>query len=174
RGGSIIACGLADGNLKLWKHSTGEVLRYFNGHTEEITALALIDTPKGVEWLVVISASKDKNVRTWLYAKEKSLRVIRHQRESYCSRVNALAGPVIVSGSMDNTVRLWSHQSQSCLRKIADSSAPISSVAGHHPVLLSGSWDTTVSVWDLLTMEYKRTLEGHTGQGIRPEGFFYR
>mmetsp|Transcript_26208 Transcript_26208/g.56680 ORF Transcript_26208/g.56680 Transcript_26208/m.56680 type:complete len:586 (-) Transcript_26208:813-2570(-) len=37
-------------------------------------------------------------------------------------------------------------------------------VEGHHPVLLSGSWDTTVSVWDLETMEYKRTLEGHTGQ----------
>jgi WD40 repeat protein len=89
-GGAILACGLADGNLKLWKHSTGEVLRYFNGHTEEITALEIINTPADIEGLIVVSASKDRNVRTWLYAKEKSLRVMRHTKESHCSRVNSL------------------------------------------------------------------------------------
>jgi WD40 repeat protein len=90
-GGAVIASGCSDGNLRLWKHSTGEVLRYFNGHTEEISALFILDTAAELDGLIVVSGSKDKSVRTWLYAKEKSLRVIKHANQRKNSRINAIS-----------------------------------------------------------------------------------
>ena len=130
RGGAIIVSSSSTGNIRVWKYSTGELMRTFNGHTEEILGVASFQTPEpDKDDLIIVSGSKDNSVRTWLFAEEKNLKVLGHRTDAnrrdssaanpkskVCKpvRVNAIdvytmdSNCWIVTGADDGALRLWS------------------------------------------------------------------
>jgi hypothetical protein len=89
--------------MRVWKYSTGECLRFFKGHTSEITDVLMRAIPYSApacekaesedfglgrlyshdgedlasqrDELVIVTTSRDTTLRSWLFAEEKALRV---------------------------------------------------------------------------------------------------
>lgn len=91
-----------DFTLRLWDLETGEELRRFEGHNDDVTCVLVL--PNG---RVVASGSRDRTVRLWDIETAKQL----HRFDGYTEEVTSLAvSPDIrylLSGSSDKTVRLW-------------------------------------------------------------------
>jgi len=74
----IISCTIS-GCIRIWNYATGEVQRTFNGHILDVFSLVSFSLPGSDKSsdLVVISASKDCTIRSWLYAQEQAFSVIK-------------------------------------------------------------------------------------------------
>jgi WD40 repeat protein len=68
RGGAIlVSCSREGANMRVWKYSTGECLRFFKGHTMDVNAVEVFPSPNTrSDDLVIISASRDTTVCTFL------------------------------------------------------------------------------------------------------------
>ncbi|MDI7276330.1 MAG: protein kinase, partial [Anaerolineae bacterium] len=88
--------------LRLWALETGKCLRSFEGHADEVAAVAL--TPDG---RYAVSGSDDHTLRLWELSSGRCLRVL----EGHDSWVKAVAltpeGRHVLSASGDRTLRLW-------------------------------------------------------------------
>lgn len=63
RGGAILVSASWGGNMRVWKYSTGECLRFFKGHTGDVNAVEVFPSPNTrSDDLVLISASRDTTV----------------------------------------------------------------------------------------------------------------
>ena len=78
-GGALIISGCTKGNIRVWS-PTGEMLRVFNGHIDEVFSLSTFENPDDANGssFIILSGGKDMTVRTWLSAEEKSLTILRH------------------------------------------------------------------------------------------------
>ena len=171
----------------------GPALRVFEGHADEVNAVALSADGKRA-----VSASDDKTVRVWDMEGMLPPRVL----QGHTDRVNAVAvsadGTRIVSASDDETVRVWdmegivppqalsprgspamsaSDDNASNPRSSQQRSSP-KTLSGHTDSVMavamtpdetkavSGSKDSTLKLWNLGTGEEVRTFYGHKS-GVR-------
>ena len=92
----------SDRTVRLWDAATGECLRDFGGHTDEV--FAAVFHPEGTR---IASAGRDRAV--WLWDPESGQEVAH--LAGHTSYLWSLAfspdGNTLVSGSGDSTVRLW-------------------------------------------------------------------
>lgn len=88
--------------LKLWSVSSGQEIRAFSGHTEEITAIAF--SSKGD---LALSGGYDESVRLWDIMTGKELRVLSGHSAWITSLAFSSDASLLVSGSADQTLRLW-------------------------------------------------------------------
>lgn len=68
RGGALIVSASREGaNMRVWKYSTGECLRFFKGHTMDVNEVEVFGSPNTrSDDLVIVSASRDTTVRAML------------------------------------------------------------------------------------------------------------
>jgi WD40 repeat protein len=101
--GEILAAGCTDGNIKLWKLETLELLGIFEGHTGPVMSVVFsVDTP------TLISASADGTVMIWHVRTGQQLGILR---DDSAASVMAVAissdGQWIASGGADSMIKIW-------------------------------------------------------------------
>jgi serine/threonine protein kinase len=149
-----------DGALRLLDLTTGAGVRWFVGHNQRITGLAV--SPDG-HW--VVSASEDHALRLW------DVRTGEQQREfiGHAAAVQSVTftpdGAHLVSGSADHTARWWDVATGAELRRFEGHSDWVRSVSvapdGRH--ILTGSDDETVRLWQVPGVVPVRVFNDHVG-----------
>lgn len=74
--GGFLVSGGTDDTVRLWWLETGEQLRIFEGHEDEVTSVAL--SPDGC---LVLSGSQDETLRVWSLVSGNPVRVIQQRGE---------------------------------------------------------------------------------------------
>lgn len=96
------ALSAAGGKVWLWDLTTGKLLHIFEGHTAEVSALAL--SPDG-RWAA--STSTDRTVRLWDLQSLKPGPVMKGHRGPVTGVAFSEDGSTVYSASADGTVRIW-------------------------------------------------------------------
>jgi WD40 repeat protein len=145
--------------VKLWDTSTGEQIRSFPGHKDDVNAVAF--SPDG---RLALSASGDRITKIWDLSTGQELRSLDSGRTVEAAAFSP-DGRTIISGGWDNVVRLWEVESGNALRSFTGHRASIKSVAfsADGQFALSGSLDDTMKLWEVATGRLVRSFAGHTG-----------
>ena len=149
----------------------GFPLLSFTGHSGTVWSVAI--APDG---RTALSGSKDKTLKLWDLATEKSCAPSPGTPVPCGSVAIAPDGRTALSGSEDKTLKLWDLASGKELRTFTGHSDVVSSVAiaPDGRTALSGSCDKTLKLWDLATGKELRTFTGHSGTvysvAIAPDG----
>lgn len=137
--GMYIIASAKDGNIHMWYAMTGEYVRAFIGHTNEVTSIAMSDDGQ-----YLVSGSHDKTIRLWNLAGEP-LQIMRGHRQA----INDVAvyKNYIVSGSGDGTVRLWNFAGKQ-LQVLKGHTKPVAAVAINNDGIFSTARDSTLRFWN--------------------------
>ena len=92
----------SDRTVRLWDVATGECLRVFRGHTDEV--FAAVFHPDGSR---IASAGRDRVIRIWDPANGAELARLPGAHRLRLSLAFSPDGATLVSGSGDYSVRLW-------------------------------------------------------------------
>jgi predicted NACHT family NTPase len=141
--------------FRLWDTATGQEIRTFPGHDEEVLGIAF--SPDG-KWIA--SGARDNTVRLWDVATAEQ--VHKFEGHPVFSVAFSPDGQWIASGNIDRTLALWDVATGRALRDFE----------GHKGVaidlafsldgtrLASGDWDGRVRLWDVRTGKLIQSLEG--------------
>lgn len=104
----LLAGGLADGRVHLWRVADGSLVRTLEGHTFGVISVAF--GPRHEE-LLLASASADRTMRLWRVNDGQTLATLEeHAHVVEQVAFSPAAGPeegLLASASMDGTVGLW-------------------------------------------------------------------
>ncbi|MCK5719894.1 MAG: PEGA domain-containing protein [Thiomargarita sp.] len=150
----VLASGGQDHTIKLWKISTGELLRtlgaaglfFSDGHKQTVNALTF--TPNGKQ---LVSGGADNTVKIWDLNTGKVLHTLKGHQAEVTSLAITMYNDItlIASGSQDKTIKLWFD------------TIPIYTLTGHtdtiqslifsakENLLASSSLDKTVKLWKI-------------------------
>jgi len=157
--GTLLAAGIANGEIRVWRVADGEQLLTCRGHSDWPWAIAF--SPNG---RTIASGSQDQTVRLWDVNTGQCILVL----PGHTSWVKAIAfnsdGTRLASGSNDRTIRLWDISTGECIQIWQEHSDWVWSVAFSPSdcTLASGSGDGTIKLWDTTIGSCLQTLEGHT------------
>jgi WD40 repeat protein len=146
--GKQVVTGGEDKTVRLWDMNTGDCLRVFQGHIDDIWSIAW-----SADQCYVLSGSWDKTVRVWDMKTGHSIHVFKDHTDRVWSVSWSMDGKYILSGSQDKTMRLWDVKTGRCLYVFEGHTSGIRCVAWSHDQsrVFSGSWDKTVRLWDVKT-----------------------
>ncbi len=173
--GQYVLSGSDDNTIKLWDVNTGEVIRSFEGHTDDVESAVF--SPDGQ---YVLSGSDDNTIKLW----DVNTGELIHFFEGYTNSVNSVAfspdGHYVLSGNpdWDDTMKLWDVNTGELIRSFEGHTNSVWSVAfspdGHY--VLSGNGDSTMKLWDVNTGELIRSFEGHVNNvksvAFSPDGYY--
>ncbi|XP_041058840.1 WD repeat and SOCS box-containing protein 2 isoform X1 [Carcharodon carcharias] len=145
--GTILATGLTNGEIKLWKVPTAHLLFKLKGHQSVVRCFAFISN----ENFMLISASRDTTLRVWdLKQDGKLLHILKgHNQWIYCCAVTPNSSMLCSVGG-GKTVLLWSMVSYTVIRKLEGHGGDVVSCefSPNGALLATASYDTHVIVWD--------------------------
>lgn len=157
--GRLLAAGIANGDIRLWRVVDGDPLLTCRGHTDWPWAIAF--SPDG---RTIASGSQDQTVRLWDVNTGQCFLVL----PGHTSWVKSIAfnsdGSLLASGSNDRTIRLWDVSTGQCIKILQEHSDWVWSVAfsPNDRMLASGSGDGTIKLWNTATGSCLQTLNEHT------------
>jgi WD40 repeat protein len=93
---------IGDYPLKLWDLETGQLLKTLEGHSQEITAVALL--PDGRR---ALSASNDRTLKLWDLEAGQALKSLEGHSSSVLDVALLPDGRRALSASWDKTLKLW-------------------------------------------------------------------
>ncbi|RKZ38810.1 MAG: hypothetical protein DRQ49_13345 [Gammaproteobacteria bacterium] len=94
--GDILASGSEDETIKLWRVSTGKLLKTFKAHNFWVTSLAF--SPSGK---ILASGGEDKTIKLWDMETGKALRSLQGHENSVTSVAFNSSGSILASASWD-------------------------------------------------------------------------
>jgi WD40 repeat protein len=168
----LVACGSANGAVKIWNTATGAIHKTLKGYPAGVTSVAF--SPNGN--LVAFGSHGQPVVVENVIMASKQKMIGVHSREVTCVAFSP-DGKSVLSGSTDWTVKLW-HITTAASGRVVDVwnaiAGPINNRRRGHSgavtcvafspdgeLAASGSNDWTVNLWDATTGDICRTLEGH-------------
>ncbi len=166
--GTLAALG-EDGNVRLWRVATGELLKTIPLADQPKWVYCLAYSPDG-RWLAVGEGFSKAKIYT---GKVELLDAVAGQEVRALTvhhwGVNGVAfsrdGHWLVSGNHDKKVRLLEFPAGTEVRDFEGQSKPVYGVAisPDAQTIASGSWDATVALWDRASGKQLHLLTGHTG-----------
>lgn len=111
--GRYFVSGHQNGNIWIWKTSTGKKIRLLRGHEGLVNSVCF--NPRIDE---ILSASWDHTIRIWKITGECIKILNGHEDIVRCASYND-SGTKIVSSSYDHTIRVWDGETGICLQSIS-------------------------------------------------------
>jgi len=157
--GRSLASGSADGRIKLWEVSSGNLLRTLEGHKNN-AVYCVAFYPEGH---TLASGSDDETVKLWEATSGRLLRTIEGHKQWVLGVAVDPKGHRLASGSVDRTGKLWDATSGRLLCTLEGHQAAIISVAidPEGRMVATGGHDLTVKLWDATSGNLLHTLKGH-------------
>ncbi|MCH7547257.1 MAG: protein kinase [Planctomycetes bacterium] len=147
--GSRYVSASTDYSLHLWETDSGRLLNQFNGHTDEVRAVAFDPT----DTTRLLSASKDGTIRRWNVESREEATHLPGQVLPNSSLAMSADGRTLAALTPDTTIRLWDASSRTTNRSI-----PLDAPAGifdlsHDARMLAVVYEgsTTLSILDDVT-----------------------
>lgn len=116
--GTRLLSGGTDKSIKLWDMASGQLLRTYDGYSQEVTSVAF--SPDGTHML---SASADQFIKLWDITTGEVIRAFTGHLDQVSSIVFSPDGARFLSGSFDNTLKLWDVASGQVIRTFEGTSA---------------------------------------------------
>ncbi|CAI9766340.1 unnamed protein product [Fraxinus pennsylvanica] len=135
---SLIACGYADGSVRIWDTEKGTCETTLNGHKGAVTVLRYNKVGS-----LLASGSKDNDIILWDVVGEAGLFRLRGHRDQVTDLVLLDSGKKLVSSSKDKFLRVWDLETQHCMQIVSGHHSEIWSidVDPDEKYLVSGSAD---------------------------------
>ncbi|KAL8516742.1 hypothetical protein ACS0TY_015126 [Phlomoides rotata] len=135
---SQIACGYADGTVRIWDAEKGTCETTLNGHRSAVTILRYNNHGS-----LLASGSKDCDIILWDVIGEAGLFRLQGHRDQVTDLVFLDSSKKIVSSSKDKFVRVWDLETQHCVQIISGHHSEIWSIDidPSERYLVSGSGD---------------------------------
>jgi WD40 repeat protein/predicted Ser/Thr protein kinase len=158
--GKTIASGGKDKYVKLWDASSGNCLKYLDGHTFYVSSVAF--SPDGK---TLASGSYDKTIKLWNVSNGKLLNTLVGHTNFIRSVAFSSDGRILASSSQDTTIKLWNVADGRLLKTLKGHTENVWRVAfsPDGQTLVSAGWDGLIKVWDVSSGEARETLKGHKG-----------
>ncbi|KAM7263596.1 hypothetical protein ACFE04_001279 [Oxalis oulophora] len=118
----LVACGYADGSIRIWDVEKGTCETTLNGHKGAVSALRYNKLGS-----MLASGSKDNDVILWDVVGEAGLFRLRGHRDQVTDLVFLDSGKKLVTSSKDKFLRVWDLDTQHCMQIIS----------GHHSEIWS-------------------------------------
>ncbi|MGB8711379.1 MAG: caspase family protein [Methyloceanibacter sp.] len=157
--GKHLASGGYDDLALLWNAETGDLVRSFKGHSDDVVSVAF--SPDGKR---LVSGSYDGTIRIWDADTGKQLRSLDPRVDKAHTVAFSPDGKLIASGHKDGDIKIWDAASGRLLHSMkADNNYGVYSLVftPDSTRLLSTGADSKVRVWDLATA--KEVI--HFGEG---------
>jgi WD40 repeat protein/serine/threonine protein kinase len=155
---TLLACGCAEGPVRLWDVAGGQEVAELKGHEG-----ASFDVAFHPDGRLLASTGQDHTVRLWDVAKRACVGVLRgHTDKVWCVAFSD-DGTLLASGSHDKTIRFWDARTGEPLGV-----TPVGTViyglafSPDNTRLAAGCADSTVRLFDVATREQVAELRGHT------------
>jgi hypothetical protein len=144
---------------KYWNLDTGELIRTFSGHSNEVYCVAINPTRK-----ILASGSSDKQIKLWNLETGQEISTLKGHSGLIRSLAFSPDAETLVSGSSDHTIRLWNLKTKQEICTLTGHSNLVRSVAisPDGETIASGSWDKTIKLWSLKTRQEICTFTGHS------------
>ncbi len=157
--GAILAGGLFDDSVRLWRVADGQLLRTLKGHTKWVRDVAI--SPDGA---YLASASDDDTLRLWRLSDGALVRTIQVGTQGVRCVAFSPDGKVLASGDRIGAVHLWRVADGKLIQTLLGHTEWVRTVAfsPDGKLLASGSFDKTARIWQLANGELLHTLKEHT------------
>jgi WD40 repeat protein len=156
--GKTLITGVGSLKLSQWDADTGKRLRFLEGHTGPISAVAV--SPGGK---LLATASLDKTVRVWETATGKLTQTFRDHAAAVLAVSFAPDGRMIASAGADNQVLVWEASSGQLQHTLSGSPENVTALAwkpGAATVLLSNGKGTAAQIWNVRAARADASLSG--------------
>lgn len=153
---NIVVGGVAPDFLAyLFNAATGEKIRVYKGHKNDINSVAF--SPDGKS---ILTGSYDNTIKLWDTKSDAEKMTLKGHAGWVYSVKFSNDGSMALSSSADNTARLWSINSGSCIKTFIGHEKEIESVAfgPKDKTIVTGSNDNTTKIWDITTGNEIATL----------------
>lgn len=128
RDGQLVAGGLSDGKIRLWRTTDGGLAREFAAHPAQAEAIAaLAVSPDGA---LLASGGRDRVVRLWRVTDGAPVRELTGHGDTVYALAFSPDGATLASAGSDLTARLW---------RVANG-APLRTLAGHGDWVLDAAF----------------------------------
>jgi serine/threonine protein kinase len=167
--GRHLASGGKDGMLLYWDVETGQIVRRFPKHPQEIRSIAF--SPASDH----IASASGFTVRLYDVRGQELRRFSGHSGSIKCLAFSA-DGKRLITGSDDKTIRLWDVSTGREIQRFSRHTAGITALAFRADTtqFASASRDQTVRLWDLRSGLEVGTLDAHAGTvldiAVSPDG----
>ncbi|CAG2120938.1 unnamed protein product, partial [Medioppia subpectinata] len=143
----LVASGHADGTIRLWDATTGELRVTFAGHKSPVTALCF-----DAVGLKLASGGKDTEIVVWDVTTESGLWRMRGHKGPVTKLQFMTDHPVLVSASKDTYVKFWHMSTQHCFKTLVGHRSEVWSFAltDSDRRLITGAGDSELRVWRIV------------------------
>lgn len=153
-----------DGDLKLWRTSTGRVTATLKGNSVAINSLALSSSGK-----ILITGNQDRTIRFWNLEQKKALTTLSNQFSKHFKEIIAVAldsrTNTLISTGADNLIKIWDLDRGTQIKEIAGKSADITCLAlnEHQGYFCNGGLERQLRIREIKTGKVIRSLRGDSG-----------
>ncbi|MBN2006791.1 MAG: WD40 repeat domain-containing protein [Anaerolineae bacterium] len=153
---TMLAWGLEDGNVRLWRESDAMIPRRLGKHDDSVHSVAF--SPDGT---LLATGSDDGIVKLWAISSGTLLRTLDESRGSVNSITFSPDSITLATGDSYGVVRLWRVYDGKLLRRI-DGNSDIHSLAfSPDGTMLAAGCKSDVKIWDVSDYALVYTLSGH-------------
>jgi telomerase protein component 1 len=159
--GQYVACGTNNCDVRLYSLATASLIRTFQGHSGEITALAFSGDG------ILCSASSDGKASIWNVNDGYRIKVLSkhngHTVSGICT--DGKSGKILVTVGWDCSIKLWSPSDGNNIGELRGLTKPINCVTfdpSNENMIATGSWDSCIRLFNLVDRTRKAVFRGHT------------
>lgn len=140
-----------DKTARLWDFDTGECLKVYTGHINNVTSLICVKNVIGVRQ----SANQNNKNNPNPLQKEKTMREFSPE----------ITKDILITGSLDTTARSWSVQLGKTMHLFKGHSGAVTFICLDklEKILFTASADHSIKSWELDTGDLLTNFKGHEG-----------